>query len=99
MEIKIKAIHFDASQQLESFIIKKVSKLEQYYDGILIVEVTLKVVKPETVENKEAQIKLLIANNDIFASKISNTFEESIDESVEALTKQLLKYKEKLRQK
>jgi len=99
MEIKIKAIHFDASQQLESFIIKKVSKLEQYYDGILSVEVTLKVVKPETADNKEAQIKLLIASNEIFASKISNTFEESIDESVEALTKQLLKYKEKLRQK
>ncbi len=99
MEIKIKAIHFDASQQLESFINKKVSKLEQYYDGILSVEVTLKVVKPETVDNKEAQIKLLIASNDIFASKISNTFEESIDESVEALTKQLLKYKEKSRQK
>ncbi|MDD2524966.1 MAG: ribosome-associated translation inhibitor RaiA [Bacteroidales bacterium] len=99
MEIKIKAIHFDASQQLESFILKKVSKLEQYFDGILTAEVTLKVVKPETVENKEAQIKVLIANNDIFASKISNTFEESIDESVEALTKQLLKYKEKMRQK
>jgi ribosomal subunit interface protein len=99
MEIKIKAIHFDASQQLESFILNKVSKLEQYFDGILTAEVTLKVVKPETVENKEAQIKVLIANNDIFASKISNTFEESIDESVEALTKQLLKYKEKMRQK
>jgi len=99
METKIKAIHFDASQQLESFIIKKVSKLEQYYDGILTAEVTLKVVKPETIENKEAQIKLLIVGNEIFASKISNTFEESIDESVEALTKQLLKYKEKLRQK
>ncbi|MDD4636519.1 MAG: ribosome-associated translation inhibitor RaiA [Bacteroidales bacterium] len=99
MEIKIKAIHFDASQQLESFIMKKVSKLEQYYDGILTAEVALKVVKPETVENKEAQIKLLIASNEIFASKISNTFEESIDESVEALTKQLLKYKEKMRQK
>lgn len=99
MEIKIKAIHFDASQQLESFITKKVSKLEQYYDGILSVEVTLKVVKPEVADNKEAQIKLLIASNEIFASKISNTFEESIDESVEALTKQLLKYKEKLRQK
>ena len=67
MEIKIKAIHFDASQQLESFILKKVSKLEQYFDGILTAEVTLKVVKPETVENKEAQIKVLIANNDIFA--------------------------------
>jgi len=99
MDIKIKAIHFDASQQLESFIMKKVSKLEQYYDGILTAEVTLKVVKPETIENKEAQIKLLIANNEIFASKISNTFEESIDESAEALTKQLLKYKEKMRQK
>ncbi len=47
MEIRIQAIHFDASEKLEKFIQKKVSKLEQYYDGIIAVEVSLKVVKPE----------------------------------------------------
>ena len=46
MDIRIQAIHFDATAQLEAFIQKKVSKLEQYFDGILLAEVTLKVVKP-----------------------------------------------------
>ena len=41
MEIRIQAIHFDASEKLEKFIQKKVSKLEQYYDGIIAVEVSL----------------------------------------------------------
>ena len=60
MEIRIQAIHFDASEKLEKFIQKKVSKLEQYYDGIIAVEVSLKVVKPETAQNKEAGIKVLV---------------------------------------
>lgn len=99
MNIKIQAIHFDASEQLESFITKKVSKLEQYYDGIISAEVTLKIVKPETAENKEADIRLGIPGMDVFASKKTNTFEQSIDEAVEALIKQLEKHKGKLRQK
>ena len=52
MDVRIQAIHFDATAQLEAFIQKKVSKLEQYFDGIILAEVTLKVVKPETVKNK-----------------------------------------------
>ena len=44
MDIRIQAIHFDATAQLEAFIQKKVSKLEQYFDGIILAEVTLKVV-------------------------------------------------------
>ncbi|MBE6301426.1 MAG: ribosome-associated translation inhibitor RaiA [Parabacteroides distasonis] len=99
MDIRIQAIHFDATAQLEAFIQKKVSKLEQYFDGILLAEVTLKVVKPETANNKEASIRLKIKNGDCFAEKVNDTFEESIDECVEALEKQLVKFKEKIRAK
>ena len=56
MEIRIQSIHFDASEQLEAFIQKKVMKLERLYDDIKTVEVSLKVVKPETVKNKEAEV-------------------------------------------
>ena len=42
MNIRIQAIHFDATDQLEAFIQKKVSKLEQYFDGIISAEVNLK---------------------------------------------------------
>ena len=87
MNIRIQAIHFDATDQLEAFIQKKVAKLEQYFDGIISAEV------------KEAAIRLIIKNGDCFAEKVNDTFEESIDECVEALEKQLVKFKEKIRAK
>ena len=99
MEVRIQSIHFDASEQLQSFIQKKVAKLEKYYDDIKKVEVSLKVVKPETAENKEAGVKVIIPNGEFYAGKICNTFEESVDLSVEALEKQLVKHKEKQRSK
>ncbi|RHL03508.1 MULTISPECIES: ribosome hibernation-promoting factor, HPF/YfiA family [Bacteroides] len=99
MEVRIQSIHFDASEQLQVFIQKKVAKLEKYYDDIKKVEVSLKVVKPETAENKEAGVKVIVPNGDFYASKICDTFEEAVDLSVEAVEKQLVKYKEKQRSK
>jgi ribosomal subunit interface protein len=95
MDIRIQSIHFDATAKLEAFVQKKVSKLEQYFDGILLAEVMLKVVKPETAQNKHAAVKLKIKNGELFADKTGDTFEGAIDESCEALSKQLLKFKEK----
>ena len=99
MEIRIQSIHFDATVALEKFIQKKVSKLEQFYDVILEADVLLKVVKPETALNKEALVKIKVSGTELFASKLSDTFEESVDEAVEALQKQLVKLKEKSRTK
>ena len=97
MEVRIQAIHFDASEQLQAFIQKKAAKLEKFYDDIKKVEVSLKVVKPETAANKEASVKVLVKNDELFANKVCDTFEESVDLCMEALNKQLVKYKEKLR--
>ena len=91
MNIRIQAIHFDATDQLEAFIQKKVAKLEQYFDGIISAEVSLKVVKPESAKNKEAAIRLIIKNGDCFAEKVNDTFEESIDECVEAFLQSIWK--------
>jgi putative sigma-54 modulation protein len=99
MEIRIQAIRFDASEQLEAFIQKKVSKLSKFYDDIILADVTLKVIKPESAGNKQAEILLKIKNGDCFAEKANDTFEESIDGCVEALEKQLIRIKEKSRNK
>lgn len=99
MEVRIQSIHFDASEQLQAFINKKIAKLEKYYDDIKKVEVSLKVVKPETAENKEAGVKVLVPGGELFATKVCDTFEEAIDLCAEALEKQLVKYKEKQRNK
>lgn len=83
MEVRIQAIHFDATEKLQDFIQKKTAKLEKYCDDINKVEVSLKVVKPETAMNKEASIKVLVPNGEFFAEKVSDTFEESVDVCVD----------------
>ena len=95
MEVRIQSIHFDASEKLEAFIQKKAEKLEKFCDNIKKVEVSLKVVKPETAMNKEAGVRVLALNTEFYAEKVSDTFEESIDVCMDALSKQLLKAKEK----
>lgn len=99
MEVRIQAIHFDASEKLQDFIQKKAAKLEKFCDDINKVEVSLKVVKPETAMNKEVGMKVHVPNGEFYAEKVSDTFEESVDVCVDALSKQLTKYKEKLRGK
>jgi ribosomal subunit interface protein len=95
MDIRIQSIHFDATAKLETFIDKKVSKFEHRFDGIQLAEVVLKVIKPETVQNKHASIKLKVKSGDLYAEKTADTFEGAIDDCVEALSKQLSKFKDK----
>lgn len=95
MEVKIQAIKFDATAKLQDFIQKRLQKLDRFYDGIATIDVTLKVVKPETSNNKEAEVKLIAPHVELFASKISDSFEQSIDECADALQRQLIKAKEK----
>jgi len=99
MEIRIQSIHFDATEQLQAFIQKKAVKLEKYCEDIRKVEVVLKVVKPESAKNKEAAIRVFVPNEELYAEKVCDTFEEAVDNGLEALSKQLLKYKEKMRGK
>ena len=56
-------------------------------------------VKPETGKNKQARIRVSVKNGECFADKINDTFEGAIDDCVEALEKQLVKFKEKIRAK
>lgn len=101
MNINVNSIHFTPDQKLIDFAVKKTSKLDTFFDGIISGEVILKIAKPETSNNKIAEIKLSIpANNDyLFAKKQADTFEEAIDLAVDALRKQLAKFKEKLKEK
>jgi len=100
MEIKINSVHFNADQKLVDFVNKKVSKLDTFLDGIINAEVILKVLKPETANNKVSELRISIpANGYLFAKKQADTFEEATDLAIEAVRKQLDKYKEKLKSK
>jgi ribosomal subunit interface protein len=100
MNIKINDVHFTADQKLVDFVNKKVAKLETFFEGIITVEVILKVIKPETSNNKEVELKLSIPSKDyLFAKKQADTFEEATDMAIEAIKRQLTKMKEKMHDK
>ena len=97
MDIKIHSIRFDADVKLLDFIHSKVRKLIQYFDDIIGAEIFLRLDRSQDLENKVVEIRLTLPGNELFAKKQSKTFEESTDLSVEALRRQIMKHKTKLR--
>ena len=95
MKVMINSVHFKADQKLEDFITQKVEKLCSKYSEVINAEVSLKLDNTDTPENKIADIRLVLRGDDLYASKQSKTFEESIDTSIDALKKQLENYKGK----
>lgn len=97
MKIRVQSIHFNADQKLLEFISEKVDKLVHFYDQILGGEVFLKLDKSSDLQNKIVQIKLEIPGNDLITKYQCRTFEEATDLCVEALSKQIIRHKEKMR--
>jgi putative sigma-54 modulation protein len=97
MRVNINAVHFKADKKLVAFINEKVEKLTQVFDGVIDTEVSLKVANNDTRENKIAEIRVAIPGNSLYVKKQSATFEESADDAVEALRRQLKRYKGKLK--
>ena len=97
MNVTINSVHFKADKKLETFIKDKLEKLQIFFEGVIGGEVILKLENSETRENKIAEVRLQIKGYDLFAKKEANTFEAAIDLASEALRKQLVKHKEKVR--
>lgn len=97
MNIKIQSIKFDADKKLTDFVEKKVNKIERYFDNIVDVEVFLRLQNSQELDNKVAEIRIKVPGSDLFAQRQSKTFEEAIDDCVDALKTQILKHKDKTR--
>ena len=95
MKLQMHSIHFDADVKLLDFVEKKTKKLETFYDRIIDGEVFFKIDKNVTNENKIVEIKINIPGNQLFVKEQSTSFEAATDVAVDALKRQLLKFKKK----
>ncbi|MEL6534499.1 MAG: ribosome-associated translation inhibitor RaiA [Bacteroidota bacterium] len=95
MRLQMHSIHFDADQKLKDFIQRKADKLETFYDRIVDGEVFMRLEKNDNRENKVVEIKLNVPGNQLFSKEHSTSFEAATDQAVEALRRQLKKFKEK----
>jgi putative sigma-54 modulation protein len=92
MKIDIHAKNIEISDTLNDMIKKKVNKLNVLFNQIIDTAVYL---HEEGHNVKEVQLKVNIKNQTLVCKERHETFESALDMSVDAMKKQLLKYKEK----
>ena len=97
MNIKINSVRFSPTSKLETFVEGKIKKLGQYSDDIIGAEVYLRLENTQDTDNKIAEIKIDIPGNELFVKKQSKSFEQSTDNAVDALKRQITRVKEKRR--
>ena len=93
MNTTINSVKFRADEKLEKFIQEKVSKLDRMIDNAVRCEVTLKVDKPESDNNKIAELRIYVPGKDLFVTKQADTFEQAVADGVDTLKVQIEKYK------
>ncbi len=96
MKLHMSSLKFDADQKLLDFIQTKADKLDTFFDRIIDGEVNMHLERSADKANKVIEIKINVPGQSLFAKEQSKSFEEAADLAVEALRRQLKKYKEKM---
>ena len=98
MNVKIHSIHFDTDSNLESFIQKKLQKVETFDARIIDAQVILKLDhNAGSIKDKIAEIRLKLPGKTLFAEERSKLFEESVELAMDSIVRQVKKHKEKIR--
>lgn len=95
MNVQIQSVKFDADKRLVEFVNAKMAKLERFAERSTGAEVILKLDKDHEKGNKIATITLRMPGEDLVATQQARSFEEAVDEAVDALKPQLEKFKAK----
>ena len=95
MNTQIQSIKFNADHKLISFIEHKLAKIDRFNDSNIGSEVILRLDKDHENGNKVVVMKVIVPGDELVAERRSHTFEEAVDDCVEAIKKQIEKYKAK----
>ncbi len=93
MNLKIQSVKFNAEDHLLEFIEGKMAKLEHFVDYVVAAQVILKLDKDHEKGNKLVTIRVEIPGGELVTEQRSRTFEESVDEGIDALKRQIEKHK------
>ncbi len=92
MKLQIQSVHFNADQKLLDFTQAKIDKLERFDESIISGEVIMSLDKDKDNGNKVVVVKL---SGDLVAERRAGTFEQAVDECVDAIKRQIEKRKNK----
>ncbi len=93
MQINLTGHHVDLTDPLRSYVNDKFEKLERHFDHLTSIHVVLEV---EKLRHK-AEATIHMNGNSVFADATQEDMYAAIDLLIDKLDRQVLKYKEKLK--
>lgn len=97
MKVNVQAVNFNVDKKLVDFLNVRLEKLEQFFDKIVGIDVSLHTESTSDKENKSVNIIVWIPGEDLVVKKTAKTFEEAADLAADALERLLVKRKEKIK--
>lgn len=94
MKTDIQVVGFEANQELLDFVNDRIKHLKKYEEQLTGVDVYLKLVNNDHDATKVAEIKLFLPGPTLYAEYQSDSFRESIMETVDKLKRQMRRRKE-----
>jgi len=98
MNVNIQSIRFKADQKLIDYLEKKYVKLDKYFDRIVELDIKLALEKTGQVQDKIVEFVLKVPGETLFSKAVDKTFETAADEAYDNLKRQIVRYKDKMRQ-
>lgn len=95
MRIHVEAVRFTADQKLIEYINKKLSKLDQFFDRIVDVNVALKLENSGQVRDKIVEVRVNVPGDTLICKHSDKVFEAGIDAVADNMKRQLIRFKEK----
>jgi len=96
MPTRITARQFDASDALRTFVTQEIESLDKVYNGILDAHVVL---TEEAEDRKRADVTLQVYRQTLTAQDEAPTHEAAISACAKHLRRQVLRFKDQLRDK
>ncbi len=91
MQINVSGHHIEVTDALRSYVVTKLDKLERHFDRINHMDVILSVEK----QRQKAESTVRLAGGELFADAESDDLYAAIDMLADKLDRQLIKQKEK----
>ncbi len=96
VNVKVTLRHSNNHTDIEEYARNAVIPLLKIFPGIISCHIILDHQKNDFEKNKLAEITVVVPQNVLVAKESGAVYEQTIDNCVEALSRQLKKYKEKL---
>lgn len=95
MQINLTGHHVDITEPLRDYVNQKFDRLERHFDNMTNAHVVLTIEKLQQI----AEAKINLSGGEIFATAQHEDMYAAIDALVDKLDRQVIKHKEKLKQK